>query len=64
MLEHDDWLEESDQAIDADPEPEFNPEPSKDDNVVVVEPKIISIGRDRRKRERNMRDLQKEQGKP
>lgn len=59
-IEHDELLidEPESQAFDADDEPEFNPTPSKDDNVVVVEPKIINVGRNRRRND--MRKMSRE----
>lgn len=43
-------------AVEAEEPLEYTPEPTDSDGVVVVEPKIITIGRKKRRRE--MRDMQ------
>lgn len=59
MAQYDDLLEDDPEsgAFDADLEPVgFEPDRLEESNVVSVEPKIIQIGRNRKKRE--MQDMQ------
>jgi hypothetical protein len=48
------------QAIEADEEDYYTPQPSEDSGVVTTEPDIIRIGRKLRKDV--LRDMQKEEG--
>jgi hypothetical protein len=49
------------QAVEADlDDVQFAPEPSEDDQVIAIEPEIISIGRGKRKKA--LRELSQEGG--
>lgn len=62
MPDFEELLEDAEDSLvfDADDEPVFDPELDENSGVVIVEPKIINVGRDRKKRD--LRKLQQKSG--